>query len=787
MLASATAALVLSLFGQVAWFEPFPAHRVVGNVYYVGSKDLASYLITTDAGHVLINSGFERTVPLIRSSVESLGFKLTDVKILLASHAHSDHVAGHALARELTGAKVYVMRGDDRVIATGGEGQYLYGANRWKPCPVDRVLNDGDEVKIGDVTLVAHRTPGHTRGCTTWTWRVTEGGKSYDVVVIGSPNVNPGYVLAQNAVYPEIADDFAATFKTLAGLPCDVFLGAHGTYYGMIAKYDRSKGKPGGNPFMDPDGYRDFVARKAKAFRETLAAQQRATPAPAASDGERWWSHVAFLADDALEGRDTGSPGHRKAAEYVVDQFRKLGLQPAGPDGFLQPVPLESRTIDEPRCRLSLVRDGVEAPLELGEDAILSLRVGPAPSIEAPLVFAGFGLSIPEVGHDDFRDLDARGKLVVYLRGAPPKVPGPLAAHAQSEGERAEALRKAGALGSIGVFNPKHMDIPWERIKLSRFFPAMTLKDASLDDNRGLKLSVAVNPAHADKFLTGSGHDTKELLEAADAGRPLPHFDIPARLKAIVAVTRAEVLSHNVVALLPGSDPALENEYVVFSAHLDHIGIGKPIGGDAIYNGAMDNASGVASLLDVAEILKKSGATLRRPVLFAAVTGEEKGLLGSKFFAHHPTIGRGRIVADLNCDMFLPIFPLRRLTAFGSDESDLGADVAAVAEASGIALEPDPEPLRNVFIRSDQYSFIRLGIPSLMVKIGYAKGSPEEAATMRWLKERYHAPSDDLAQPIEKAAAAAFDGLMARLLERVANRDERPRWKGSSFFKRFAQ
>jgi len=251
--------------------EPFPAHRVIGNVYYVGSKALASYLITTPEGHILINSSFEETVPLIRVAVESLGFKLQDVKILLASHAHSDHVAGHALMKDLTGAKVYVMRGDEGVIASGGQGQYLYKDSRWKPCPVDRVLEDGQEVKLGGVTLVARRTPGHTRGCTTWTWRVDDGGKSYDVVVIGSPNVNPGYRLANNADYPEIADDFAKTFAILKSLPCDVFLGAHGDYYGMIAKHERLGGNS--NPFIDPEGYRAYVDLKDKAFRRTLAEQ----------------------------------------------------------------------------------------------------------------------------------------------------------------------------------------------------------------------------------------------------------------------------------------------------------------------------------------------------------------------------------------------------------------------------------------------------------------------------------------------------------------------------------
>ena len=279
MLAATTLALALTAVGQADWHEPFPAHKVVGNVYYVGSKDLASYLITTPEGHILFNSGFERTVPLIQKSVESLGFKMRDIKVLLASHAHSDHVAGHARMRELTGAKVYVMRGDDDVIRSGGKGQYLYADSRWTPCPVDRVLEDGEEVKLGCVTLVARLTPGHTRGCTTWTWKIADGGKEYDVVVIGSPNVNPGYKLVGNADYPEIADDYARTFRVLKALPCDVFLGAHGGYYGMVAKHERAGRGAGANPFVDPEGYRDYVAQKEKAFRDTLSEQRGAKPA----------------------------------------------------------------------------------------------------------------------------------------------------------------------------------------------------------------------------------------------------------------------------------------------------------------------------------------------------------------------------------------------------------------------------------------------------------------------------------------------------------------------------
>ncbi len=265
--------LVLALGGSAIADEAFPPHRIADNVYYVGSKGLATYLITTPDGHILINSGFEETVPLIRASVESLGFKMRDVKIVLASHAHSDHVAGHALLKELTGGKVFVMRGDDDVIASGGVGQYFYPKDRWPVCEVDRVLKDREEVKLGGTTLIARLTPGHTRGCTTWTWKATDGGKSDNVVVIGSPNVNPGYRLVDNQDYPQIADDFAKTFEVLKSLPCDIFLGAHGEYYGMIAKHERLKGADK-NPFVDADGYRAYVELKEKAFQKTLAEQK---------------------------------------------------------------------------------------------------------------------------------------------------------------------------------------------------------------------------------------------------------------------------------------------------------------------------------------------------------------------------------------------------------------------------------------------------------------------------------------------------------------------------------
>jgi Zn-dependent M28 family amino/carboxypeptidase len=391
------------------------------------------------------------------------------------------------------------------------------------------------------------------------------------------------------------------------------------------------------------------------------------------------------------------------------------------------------------------------------------------------------------VGIDDFAALDVHGKLVVCLTGAPPSVPGSLAAHMQAPAERAALLKRLGAIGFVSIQNPKNMDIPWERAALARFIPSMSLTDPALDETRGLKLFVTINPAHADKLLAGSGHTFREIVDAANSDEMLPHFAIPARLKIAAAVKKADVVSQNVVAVLPGSDPNLKDEYVVFTAHLDHLGIGKPINGDAIYNGAMDNASGIAAMLDVAAMLEERAMKLRRSILFVAVTAEEKGLLGSKFFANSPTVAPQAIVANINTDMFMPLFPLKKLTIYGMDESDLGAEAVTAAESLGVQPQRDPEPFRNVFIRSDQYSFIRRGVPALAFKVGVVKGSAEDRVQRQWLTERYHAPSDDLAQPVDKRAAGQFDVLMARVLEQIANRDSRPRWKDSSFFKRFAE
>jgi metallo-beta-lactamase class B len=261
--------------GADEYMKPFPPHQVIGNVYFVGSGGLSTYLITTPEGHILINSNLEASVPQIRQSVEKLGFKFSDVKILLISHAHFDHAAGSALIKELTGAKYMVMEQDVPVIEGGGKNDFNYAGNAsmyFKPTKVDRVLHDGEEVKLGGTVLVAHLTPGHTKGCTTWTMKVADKGKTYNVLILGSPNVNPGYKLVNNAQYPQIAQDYEKMFRVLKSLPCDVFLGAHPNYYGMEAKYAKVKdGAP--NPFIDPDGYKASVTEREAAFRAELKKQ----------------------------------------------------------------------------------------------------------------------------------------------------------------------------------------------------------------------------------------------------------------------------------------------------------------------------------------------------------------------------------------------------------------------------------------------------------------------------------------------------------------------------------
>ena len=513
-------------------------------------------------------------------------------------------------------------------------------------------------------------------------------------------------------------------------------------------------------------------------------------------DGNSWWAHVKFLADDSLEGRDTGSEGLRKAQAYAVEQFQKAGLEPAGSNGFYQPVHFNQYEVDEAKSSLALVTNGQAKSLSFADDAFIGTRSTRASvTLNAPLVFVGYGLKIPEKNLDELAGLDLKGKIVVYLAGSPSDIPTALASHYQTLAERWKSLRAAGAIGTVTIMNPASMDIPWSRISVNRNHPSMDLADAEFNETPGQQLGVTFNPASAEQLFAGSGHTFAEIAALGKDRKPLPHFALPASLKANAVILTKSLESSNIVAKLPGTDPALKNEFVVLSAHIDHIGIGAPINGDRIYNGAMDDGSGSALVMDIAASLKAhpdsrgERGTLQSPqrsILFLLVTAEEKGLLGSKYFAAHPTVPPKSIVADVNVDMFLPIVPLKILKIEGIEESDLGTRAAAIAQSMGVKPIADPEPLRNAFIRSDQYSFIKKGVPAVKVDVGFELGTPEQKIFKDWLTNRYHAPSDDVNQPVDLQAAAGYEEFTRRLLLETANAPARPQWKPDSFFRRYA-
>lgn len=565
-----------------------------------------------------------------------------------------------------------------------------------------------------------------------------------------------------------------------------------------------------------------------------LAAPLFAAVIDYAAEGKLWWAHVQFLADDKLQGRDIGTDGFQQALTYVTGRFQSLGLKPAGDSGYLQPVKFESRQLLQDQCSLALVKDGVSTPLALGADATLSARADLAPAMQAPMVFVGYGLVIPEAHWNDLEGIDLKGKIAVYVSApGPADAPAAVKSHLTSAAERWNVLHNAGAIGiatiaagrgapgaggaaaapagpgtQAGGANPPAnfantattadgavATLPAADNAAAAAGgrggrgappPSISLADPALSETAGMAVSLAITPRGAEKFFEGSGHTFAEIQQLARDNKPLPRFPLTAELRTQTALKRDTLESSNIAAKFPGTGK-LKDEYVIFSAHLDHVGVGRPVNGDSIYNGAMDNASGVATVIEVARLLKESKAKTNRSIIFLTVTAEEKGELGSRYFAAHPTVPFKRIVADINLDMFLPLFPLKVIEVQGLMESTLGDAVRAAAEADGVAVQIDQEPDQNRFIRSDQYSFIRHGIPSLAFKFGYEKGSPDETTRKNWVRDRYHKPSDDLTQPIDTEAAARFNRIMLRLLEKVADDPARPTWRADSFFRRFAQ
>lgn len=516
-----------------------------------------------------------------------------------------------------------------------------------------------------------------------------------------------------------------------------------------------------------------------------LAALSASGASAADPTGAQWWSHVETLASPQFEGRLTGTPGYDKAAAYAAAQFKAYGLQPAGTQGYLQPISFIEQTVRGEASSASLLFNGAEQPLQVGPDILFGSRLPQPKAIEAPLVFIGYGLHLPEVGYDDFAGQDLKGKIAVYVNGGPGDISAELKAHSRGS-ETWRAARAAGAVGLISIANPKSMDVPWARQMQNAGQPGMYPADDSLNDVRGEAFSAAFNPAEAEKLFARSGHSFAQVLALADAAKPIAGFDLKTSLRAAVTTQVRQVTSANVVARLPGSDPRLSAENLVVTAHLDHLGPNTSGKGPAYYAGALDNAAGVASVLEVARELAASPARPKRSVLFVLVTAEEKGLLGSKYFAGKPSVPPASVVANLNMDMALPLWAFDSVLMYGVNESSLGDTARKVSQAANLEVVADPYPDRNSFIRSDQYSFIRKGVPALSFKFGFKPDTDRAATEKAWRAERYHALADDLSQPVEKAEAVKFDAFMVDLIRAIADEPQRPAWKETSFFKRFA-
>ncbi len=492
-----------------------------------------------------------------------------------------------------------------------------------------------------------------------------------------------------------------------------------------------------------------------------------------------WWAHVQFLADDKLEGRRAGTPGYEKAVAYVEEQFKSIGLKPMGTAGYQQSFEMVPTTVENDKSMLTLDRDGKTLTFELGKDATLAAAWTNSGPVSAPLVFLGYGLRIPKKHMDDFAGMDLKGKIVVFFNAPPVNLQGPQRAYARSNDQRWKQLSAAGAVGMVSLALAAPVTDPNAPARAGG--ARLLFSDPAVDTLKDMKVSATISYAASPKLFEGAGHTYEELRALAVAGSPLPHFNLPGTLHAETVVSKGTPLHmSNVIGMLEGSDPKLKKEYVVVSAHLDHLGIGRPVNGDSIYNGAMDNASGSASVIECAKLMAQYPHP-KRSILFITLAGEELGELGSAYFATKPTVPKKDLVADLNMDMYLPLFPLRFIEVQGLGESTLGNDARAAFQLNDVEVQFDKQPDENRFVRSDQVNFAKQGIPALAFKFGWTPDSPEMKTFNDWVKIRYHKPSDDLQQPVDKVAAAQFTVVLAQLMERVAN-GPRPDWYPESSF-----
>lgn len=501
-------------------------------------------------------------------------------------------------------------------------------------------------------------------------------------------------------------------------------------------------------------------------------------------------SHVEFLAADLLEGRATASRGYDIAAAYVASQFRQAGLQPAGDEqSYLQRVPLLEATPVLPGSSAALVREDDTYTFEYGTHYLPNADFSSASStLSAPLVFAGFGVDAPELDHDDFANVDVKGRIAVIFSGAPAQFPNDKRAYYSWEERKLSTLVDRGAVGVIMVDSTADAKrTPWERRVAMSWTPQMRwLDEAGVPRNAfpALKLRFRFNHDAATQLFETAPSNFASVLAVSEEGTP-QGFALPGMLTLSATTGLRKTESANVVGLLPGSDPQLKREYVVVTAHLDHLGRGAAVNGDSVYNGAHDNAVGMGIMLEVARALHASNAKPRRSVIFVAVTAEEKGLLGSDFFASQAQMQDQTLVANINVDMPLTFAPVADFVALGAQHSTLGSSARQAVAAQGYRLSADAAPEQVKFIRSDQFSFIRRGIPAVVLSAGYQPKNPGvdlDELRQQFLTSHYHQPSDDLSLPIDYPTAAELARINLRIALAVANAPAAPRWTQGDFF-----
>lgn len=526
--------------------------------------------------------------------------------------------------------------------------------------------------------------------------------------------------------------------------------------------------------------------------RETAAEAPAAASTQRSSDpaANRIEDDVRALADDRMQGRETGTPGHDLAVEHVAERFAEAGLEPGGDDGsWFQRVPLLRASIGPEGARLEVRLGDDTAALRFEEQFVPMANFDRARAeVDAPAVFVGQAVHAPELGHDDFAGLDLRGKVAVLFGGAPDAFDDTRRAFHGSIAEKLRAVEERGAVGAvIAGTAADEVRMPWARSAAGWDRPTMRLRGAdgrAVDATPGLLVVARVSTAAADTLFAGGERSAAQLAAAARSGDKVG-LDLPVRVSMAVN-TRVEPLeSRNVVGLLGGSDPELAGEYVVHTAHLDHVGLGLAVEGDEIYNGALDNALGVAIMTEAARELATAGQPPRRPQFFVAVTAEEQGLLGSRWFARQPPIERGRLVANINLDMPVLMAPSRDVVPIGVEHSSLEGVVEAAARELGIKVSPDPFPEEATFVRSDQFSFVREGIPAVYLDGGVepvdAERDPKVSATW-FMRNCYHRPCDQADLPIHYDDAARLARLSARIALGIAAADAAPAWNPGDFF-----